>query len=204
MIGAPRALAAAGLILLLAPVASFAGQPAFETTVELRSPEWAAVRTSISPGHPLAGDPGFHGLTLDPDKGWRRVPMRLERTPDGGLAFESEVEAAGGWMRIPIPLPDVPPARGADLSFAAEISPPPGYRVVDAFPAGSEETDGATIRIQLPAPPSFLRFRIIPEDAMGLGLSELVDGAVALLLLGLAGFGVRRLLGSPVPAGDAS
>ena len=207
MINARRALAAAGLILLPPPAAvSFAGEPAVETTVELQSPERATVRTRIPSGHPFAGDPGFHGLMPDRENGWGRVAMRAERTPDGGLAFRSEVEVgAGGWMRIPIPLPDVPPARGTDLTFAAEISPPPGYRVVDAFPAGSgEEAGGATIRMLLPAPPSFLRFRVIPEDAMGLGLSGLVDGAVALLFLGLAGFGVRRLFGSPVPSRDAS
>ena len=125
--------------------------------------------------------------------------MRFDRIPNGGLVFESRVEAGvDGWLRIPIPIADTPPPAGADLSFAAEITPPPGYRIVDAFPSGtSSETPGGALRVLTPAPPSFLRFRVVPEDAIGIGVAGFVDGVMALLFIGLAVFGARRLLRPP-------
>ena len=79
-----------------------------------------------------------------------------------------------------------------------EISPPPGYRIVDTFPsttaAGGES---GTVTVSLPAPPSLLRFRVVPEGAIAIGLAAFVDGAVALLFIGLAVFGARRLLIHP-------
>lgn len=202
---ARRALGAAGLTLLLAPpVPAAAGEPAVETTVELLSPERATVRTRIPPGSRFAGESGFHGLTVDPEQGWSRRAMRSEPGPGGGLVFTSEVEAgADGWLRIPIPIPDVRPPPGADLSFEAAITPPTGFRIADAFPAGTASERGPVL-LALPAPPSLLRFRVVPHDAGGLGLAAAVDGAVALLLIGLAGFGVRRLLhpAAPDPGGS--
>ena len=176
-----RAFRAAGLALLLARPGAAAR--AVEVSVEMSAPDRGTVRIRVVP--PLASSAGFHRLIRDGQTGWRRAPVRFERDPDGGLRFESEVlAAADGWLRVAIPLPDAPPPAGADLSFAAEIHPPPGYRVVDSFPT----------RLELPAPPSLLRFRVIPEAAAGVGLAALVDGGVALLLLGLAVFGAARLL----------
>ena len=197
-------LLAAGLTFLVAKAAaSFAAEPAFETTVELRSPESAVVRTRVPSGSHFAGASGFHGLSGDPEQGWRRAPMRFDRVPNGGLIFESRVEAgANGWLRIPIPIPDTPPPAGTDLSFAAEITPPPGYRIADAFPSGtSGEAAGGALHMLLPAPPSFLRFRVVPEDAIGIGLAGIVDGVLALLFIGLAVFGARRLLRPSGPGG---
>lgn len=198
MIRARRALA----LVLVAPTLAVAAQPAVETAVELHGPERATVRTRIPAGSRLAGESGFHGLTGDPERGWSRTAFRFERGPGGGLVFTSEVEAgADGWLRAPIPIPDNAPPPGTDLSFAAAINPPPGYRVTDAFPAGAATESGA-VRLALPAPPSLLRFRVVAADAGGIGLPALVDGAVALLLVVLAGFGVRRLLRPAAPGAD--
>ena len=201
-----RLLAAALTFLVAKAAASFAAEPAFETTVELPSPERAVVRTRIPSGSHFAGASGFHGLSGDPEQGWRRAPMRFDRVPNGGLVFESRVEAGvDGWLRIPIPIPDTPPPAGTDLSFAAEITPPPGYRIVDAFPSGtSGKAAGGALHLLLPAPPSFLRFRVVPEDAIGIGLAGVVDGILAVLFIGLAVFGARRLLGPSAPGGSGS
>ena len=204
---ARRALGPAGLLFLLAPGAlPFAAEPAIETAVDLPSPERATVRILISAGDGFGGGSGFHGLEGDPERGWERAPMRFRRNPGGGFLFESEIAAGpDGWLRVPIPLPDAPPPAGADLSFAAEITPPPGYRIVDTFPAGAAaRNDGRSVRLALPAPPSLLRFRVVAEDARGFGLAAAVDGAVALLLIGLAGFGVRRLFRPEVPDAGGS
>ena len=192
------------LCLLVAPGLA-AAQPAVETAVELPDPGRATVRTRIPADSGLAGTSGFHGLTGDPERGWRRTAMVPESDPGGGLVFAGEVAAGpDGWLRVPIPIPDALPPPGTDLSFAAEIAPSPGYRIVDIFPAGTVGgADGGAVRLALPAPPSLIRFRVEPEDARTIGLAGLVDGAVALLLIGLGVFGIRRLLRPAVPgAGD--
>lgn len=197
-----RARRAAGLLfLLVAPSLSIAAQPAVETAVALHTPERAMVRTRIPAGSRLAEASAFHGLTGDPARGWSRTPRSFEPGPDGGLVFLSEVAAGSdGWFRVSLPIPDSRPPPGTDLSFTAEISPPPGYRIADAFPVGTATDDETrAIRLALPAPPSLLRFRVLPADDRRIGLAALVDGAVALLLVALAGFGVRRLLRPTVP-----
>ena len=183
-------------LLLAAPTVSFAAQPAVETTVELQRPGRATVRTRISPDSRLARASAFHGLTGDPGEGWRRAAMRFDSVPGGGLTFTSAVEAGiDGWLRVPIPVPDPPPPPGSDLSFVARISPPPGYRIADAFPAlTADGGEGGSLAAHLPAPPSFLRFRVVPEEEFAIGLATVVDGALALLLIGLGAFGARRLL----------
>ena len=200
----------AGLTVgLTLPVAvagpSAAAEPAVETTIELPDPGRATVRTRIPAGDRFAGESGFHRLAGDPEQGWRRTAMRFERDPDRGFVFESEVEAGSdGWLRIPMPIPDAPPPPGTDLSFAAVVVPPPGHRIVDAFPSGVNDPGaGGALRIALPAPPSLLRFRVVPETSMGIGLTSVVDGVLALLLIGLGIFGARRLLGPGHPAGTS-
>lgn len=191
-----RAVLGSGLLALLAaPTAVGAMErPAVEMTVRMAEPDRALVEARIRPG-PLARSAGFHGLTRGEDDGFRRQPMAFEREPDGGLAFLGEVAGGrDGWLRIPVPLPDSPPPAGTDLSFDAEITPPPGYRIVDAFPAraGPAQEDGA-VRLRLPAPPSLLRFRVIAAEASGLGLPALVDGVLGVVLLALAVVGFARL-----------
>jgi len=158
------------ILLFLAVV----GQPAFETTVELIGPESGVVRTVVrSPGEDL------RGLVRVPD-GWR-----LEAIP-----FETTVTAeADGWFRVSVP---IPADSADDLDFAAVIHPPPGYRVRDPFPT-RVEAEGAGVRMSLPAPPSFLRFRLAPADAWLPGPVALVEIAVLGLFLGLALFGAFRL-----------
>ena len=191
-------------LLLAAPVAAGA-QTAVETTVTLADPERAAVRTRIPSGSAFAGESGFHGLAGGPEQGWRRETMRFRGDPRNGLAFESLIEAGSdGWLRVAIPIPDDPPPAGADLSFQAEITPPPGHRIVDLFPAGAAPEGGGTVRLSLPAPPAMIRFRVVPAGAVDIGLALVVDGVVAVVLIGLAVVGTRRLRRAPAPhEGDA-
>ena len=192
----PRALRWLGLALFL-PAGAVAAQPeAAEMTVAFESPARAAVRTRIPPSHPFAGSTAFHVLAPSPETDWRRTPVRFERDPAGALLFRDSVEPdETGWVHVPVPLPGQAPEPGADAAFAASITPPPGYRIADAFPALRGDGDGGgTLETHLPAPPSFLRFRLVPGEGTVIGLATFVDGAVALLLMGLGVFGARRLL----------
>lgn len=199
---APRALGFLGLILLLPAVAASAQIEAAEITVEFVSPDRARVHTRISTGHPLAGSVGFHALTPSAGAGWQRIPAPFERDAAGALVFEDTAWAdEAGWVQISVPLPDTAPEPGADSAFSTRITPPPGYRIADAFPAvTADAAESRTVSAHLPAPPSLLRFRVVPEDRNAIGLAAIVDGALALVLIGLAVFGARRLLS---PAGTS-
>ncbi len=174
-------------------------------TVAFEGPARATVRTRIPPNHPFAGSAAFHVLAPSPETAWRRLPLSFERGPDGALLFRDSVLAdEAGWIRVPVPLPDEAPEPGAEPAFAASIIPPAGFRIADAFPAltaGSAE--GRGIGVDLPAPPSMLRFRLVPEEEFAIGLTTFVDGALALLLIGLGVFGARRLLAPSRPAGTS-
>ena len=174
-------------------------------TVDFESPAQAAVRTRIPPNHPFADSPAFHVLARFPETDWRRAPARFERDPAGALLFRDRVQVdEAGWVHVPVPLPDEAPEPGAAPAFAASITPPPGYRIADAFPAFTEGgAEGATLEAHLPAPPSLLRFRLVPEEGSAIGLATFVDGVLALVLIGLAVFGARRLLAPSRPAGTS-
>ena len=170
----------------------------------------ALVRTAIRPGHPWTASPGFHRLSPTADERFRREPVRLAPAASGGLILEAEVRRSpDGFFRIPLPLPDDPgdssAGGAADLEFRARIEPPSGHRIADAFPSRAETDADGALRIELPAPPSLLRFRVVSSDASAVGLPQLVDGAVLVLLLGLAALGGRRLFAPrgrpPPPAG---
>lgn len=191
-----------GPILLLAPaVPAAADSPAVETTVRMSGPERALVETRIRSAA-ISRSPAFHGLSRSGAAGWRRAEMAFERDAAGTVVFRGEAAAdPDGWLRIPIPLPDSSPPPGTDLSFRATITPPIGYRIADPFPArAGPENSGGEIAMALPAPPSLLRFRVIPDGASGFGLPVIVDGIVVLLLLGLAAFGALRFFRPGVPA----
>ena len=200
----PRALSLLGLILLL-PAAGSAQTAAMETAVDFESPGHAAVLTRIPPNHPFAGSAAFHVLAASPDTEWERRSARFERDPAGALEFRNSVQIAeAGQVWIAVPLPDTALQPGADSAFSLRITPPPGYRIADAFPAVAAAGGGdRTFETHLPAPPSLLRFRLVPEDASAIGLTTLVDGALAVLLIGLGAFGARRLLAPPPPAGTS-
>lgn len=166
------------------------------------SPAEAAVRTRIPPNHPFAGSPAFHVLTPSPETDWRRTPAPFERGPAGALLFRERVRAdEAGWFQLGVPLPDTAPAAGADSAFSVRITLPPGYRIAEAFPALTAE--GGTLEAHLPAPPSLVRFRLAPGEGFAIGLATFVDGALALLLIGLGVFGARRLLAPSSPAGTS-
>ena len=175
-------------------------------TVDFESPAHAVVRTRISPNHPLAQSASFRALAPSPETGWQRRPASFERDPGGALVFADSVQAdAAGRVQIGVPLPDTAPETGADSAFSVRITPPPGYRIADAFPAlTAAGAAGGTLEAHLPAPPSVLRFRLVPEEGFAIGLATFVDGALALLLIGLGVFGARRLLAPPRPAGPSS
>ena len=175
-------------------------------TVAFEGPAQAAVRTRVPPNHPFAGSAAFHVLAPSPETDWRRTPAPFERDPAGALLFRGRVQAdAAGWFHVAVPLPDEAPEPGADSAFAASITPPPGYRVADAFPAlRARGGGGGTLETRLPAPPSLLRFRLVPEEGSAIGLATIVDGALALLLIGLGAFGARRLFGPPGSAGSSA
>ena len=76
---------------------------------------------------------------------------------------------------------------------------------MDAFPAlTANGAESGTLEAHLPAPPSLLRFRLVPEQGSAIGLATIVDGALALLLIGLGAFGARRLFGPPGSAGTSA
>jgi len=163
------------LLLVLAAL-----QPAFETTVEMTNPESGIARTVVR-----GASRGYQALR------WTGA-WQLEALPaNESGAFESAVvPGPDGWFRIPVPIPAT--SAGA-LDFAATIHPPPGYRIQDPFPT-RVEAEGAGVRMSLPAPPSFLRFRLAPADARFPGLTALVDIAALAVFLGLALFGAFRLI----------
>jgi hypothetical protein len=196
-----RALAALGLVVVLPAAAARAQPAAAEMAVVFESPARAAVRMRVPAPHPFAGAAAFHVLAPSPETDWRRAPVRFERDPAGALLFRNRVQAdEAGWVRIPVPLPDAP-MTGAGAAFSARITPPPGYRIADAFPAFTAEGgESRTVAADLPVPPSLLRFRLVPDDGIAIGLATVVDGALALLLIGLAAFGARRLLAPPPAA----
>ena len=75
---------------------------------------------------------------------------------------------------------------------------------MDAFPAlTANGAESGTLEAHLPAPPSLLRFRLVPEQGSAIGLATFVDGALALVLIGLGVFGARRLLAPSRPAGTS-
>ena len=174
-------------------------------TVDFESPDEAAVRTRIPANHPFAGSAGFHVLAPSPETDWRRAPVLFERDPAGALLFRESVRAdAAGWVHVPVPLPDEAPEPGSEPAFSASITPPPGYRIADAFPAFTARgAEGGTLEARLPAPPSLLRFRLVPEGGSAIGLTTFVDGVLALVLIGLGAFGARRLLAPSRPAGTS-
>lgn len=192
-----------GLLLFLPAGAGGAGPAPVEMTVVFSSAAEAGVRIRIPPGHPFAESAAFHALAPAPGAGWRRTPAPFRRGPDGAPVFEDRVQPDdAGWVRIAVPLPDTAPAPGTDPAFAVRLTPPPGYRIADAFPAlAPRGSDGRVVGAEMPAPPSLLRFRLVPAEGMAIGVAAVVDGAVALLLLGLAAFGARRLL-APPPAAE--
>jgi len=202
----PRALALLGLVLFLSAGAAFAQTEAAEIAVAFEDPGRAAVRTRIPANHPLAGAASFHVLAPSRDRDWQRSPASFERDPSGALIFGENVQAeVGEWVQIAVPLPDTAPEPGADSAFSVRITPPPGYRIADAFPAVTAGGgEGRTLEAHLPAPPSLLRFRLVSEEGSTIGLVAVVDGALALLLIGLAAFGARRLFARPSPAGTSA
>ncbi len=125
-----------------------------------------------------------------PDSGRARTVIRSR----AGALETAVAPGADGWIRVPVPLSEN--VGDDDLSFAAVIRPPAGYRIEDPFPT-RVETEGAEARLNLPAPPSLLRFRLVPEDAPKLGLPAVVDAASLILLLGLAVLGAIRLRRAP-------
>ncbi|MDE2710800.1 MAG: hypothetical protein OXI65_03435 [Acidobacteriota bacterium] len=199
----PRALASLGLVLFLPPGAAAVQPGTAEMTVDFESPARAAVRLRIPPNHPFAGAAGFHVLGRSPDAGWRRTPVSFERASDGAFLFRDHVEAdEGGWVHVPVPLPDETPEPGAEPAFTARITAPSGYRIAEAFPAlSASAAAGGTLEAHLPAPPSLLRFRLVSEGELAISLTTVVDGLLALLLIGLGAFGARRLLAPSHPTG---
>ena len=173
--------------------------------VEFESPARAAVRTRIPPNHPFADSAAFHVLAPSPGADWRRLPMSFERDPGGELVFAGSAQAdEAGRVQIGVPLPDTAPEAGADSAFSVRITPPPGYRIVDAFPAlTADGREGGSLEAHLPAPPSLLRFRLMPEEGFAIGLVTFVDGFLALVLIGLGAFGARRLLAPSRPPGTS-
>ena len=183
---------------MLAPAGAFPVEgPAVEVAVRMPAPDRAFAVTRVR-SRALAAASGFHGLRRDEETGWTRTPMAFERDAAGVPVFETEAAAGpSGWFRIPLPFPDAAPAPATDLSFAAEITPPAGYRIVDAFPAGTVAGNGGALTVALPAPPSLLRFRVIPHGDREMGVSRFVDLAVGFFLLALAAVVTARLLRPP-------
>jgi len=134
------------------------------------------------------------------------MPASFERGLGGALVFGDRVQAdEAGRVQIGVPLPDTAPEAGADSAFSVRITPPPGYRIADAFPAlTASGVAGGTLEAHLPAPPSLLRFRLVPDEGFAIGLVTFVDGALALLLIGLGAFGARRLLAPSRPPGTST
>ncbi len=161
------------MVRALPLVLALAGaQPAVETTVTLTAPDAGRARTVFR-------SPAPEHRALSRGETWELETVR----PDAAGAVETEVAPGpDGWFRVPVPLPE-----SGDLDFAGSIHAPAGYRVEDPFPT----------RLDLPAPPSFLRFRVVPDDAPALTLARAVDFATLAALLALAGFGAFRATRSP-------
>ena len=170
------------------PRPAAAQDAAVSATVRLPDPETARVEVRFAPGHPFrearelrrlvaGGEGGFTVESTGPATGWSgEVPV----APDG-------------WVRIGIPLPAAAPPPGTDLSFRALIHPPPGFRITDPFPSRVEAQSDGSLRLDLPAPPSLIRFRLAPEGAGGITAAQLADLLIGLLLGALAVFGLSRL-----------
>ena len=190
------AVAAVSAIAAIASPLSAAGQePAVSVTVRLPDPVRAHVEVRFPPGHPFREAEELRRLVAGGERGFR-----VEST--GGTAgWEGEASVADdGWVRIGIPLPAAPPPPGTDLSFRALIHPPPGFRITDPFPSRVEAQSDGSLRLDLPAPPSLLRFRLVPEGAGGITAAQLADLLIALLLGALAAFGLSRLWRPPAEA----
>ncbi len=157
-------------------------------TIRLPDPVRAQVEVRFPPGHPFREAEELRRLVAGGERGFR-----VEST-GGAAGWEGEASVADdGWVRIGVPLPTASPPRGTDLSFRALIHPPPGYRITDPFPSRVEAQSDGSVRLDLPAPPSLLRFRLAPEGERGLTAADLADLAVGLILGALAVFGLSRL-----------
>lgn len=166
---------------------------AMRMTVRMDDPARITATTRVR--LPASGPrPAFRRLALGAD-GFRAETLLPAGETGGELRFETgPFPADDGWVRLPVPLPVSGPA----LSFAAELTPPPGYRMVDLFPRASE-TAGEVARLRVPAPPSLIRFRLVRAGASGFGLAALVDGVALSILLALGGLGAFRLFRSRPP-----
>ena len=197
-------LGAAFALLVSAAAGGQEAEPAagFAMTVRMSGPHRADAVTLVR--LPDGGPPPeFHRLAHG-DGGFRAEPLPLpEADAEGARRFRTEsLPPRGGFVRIPIPLPTAAPEEPTALRFTAEITPPPGFRLAEVFPAPRGDSPDGVTRIETPAPPSLVRFRVVPEDASVFGAAALVDGAALLILLGLGGLGAFRLFRRP--SGEAS
>lgn len=186
-----------GVLVVPAPLEA-AGAPederaAIRMTVRMDDPARITATTRVR--LPVSGQwPAFRRLALGAD-GFRAEPLPPTGEADDELRFETApFPTDDGWVRLPVPLP----VSGLALSFAAELTPPPGHRIVDLFPR-PREVSGGVARVSVPAPPSLIRFRLVPVGASGFGLATLVDGLALSILLGLGGLGAFRLFRSGPP-----
>ena len=154
---APRALSSLGLVFFLLAAGAAAQPGTAEMTVEFESPARAVVRTRIPTSHPLAQSASFHALAPSPDTGWQRRPASFERAAAELVFGDSAGAGEAGRFQIGVPLPDTAPEAGADSAFSVRITPPPGYRIADDFPALTPGGPaGGTLEAHLPAPPALL------------------------------------------------
>lgn len=195
----PGAVLGAAFALLAPAAGGQEAEPAagFAMTVRMNAPDRADAVTLVRlpDGGP---SPEFHRLA-SADGGFRAEPLPLpEAEADGARRFRTEsLPPRGGFLRIPVPLPTAAPEEPAALRFTADITPPPGFRLAEVFPAPRGDSPDGVTRIATPAPPSLVRFRVVPEDASAIGAAALVDGAALLILLGLGGLGAFRLFRRP-------
>lgn len=196
------ALLSFGGVLVASAAVEAGGVPedeaaAIRMTVRMDDPARITATTRVR--LPASGPrPAFRRLALGAD-GFRAEPLLPTDETGDELRFETvPFGTDDGWVRLPVPLPVSGPA----LSFAAELTPPPGHRIVDLFPR-PRGTSGGVTRLSVPAPPSLLRFRLVPADASGFGLATLVDGLALTILLGLGGLGAFRLFRSRPPEDPA-
>lgn len=173
-------------------------------TARMSAPDRADAVTVVR--LPDAGPPPeFHRLAQG-EGGFRAEPLPLPAADaDGARRFRTASlppRGRGGFVRIPVPLPTAAPQEPAALRFTAEVTPPPGFRLAEVFPAPRGDSPDGVTRIATPAPPSLVRFRVVPEGASALGAAALVDGAALLILLGLGGLGAFRLFRRP--SGEAA
>lgn len=195
----PGAVLGAAFALLAAAAGGQEAEPAagFAMTVRMNAPDRtdAVTLVRLPEGGP---SPEFHRLA-SAEGGFRAEPLPLpEAETDGARRFRTEsLPPRGGFLRIPVPLPTAAPEEPAALRFTAEITPPPGFRLAEVFPAPRGDSPDGVTRIATPAPPSLVRFRVVPEDTSAIGVAALVDGAALLILLGLGGLGAFRLFRRP-------